>query len=64
MQGSVVVAPSLRAPAQQLWRTGLVALQHVGSQDRDRTCVSCIASEFIITEPHGKPEANSCSNGL
>ena len=35
MQGSVVVAPSLRAPAQQLWRTGLVALQHVGSQDRD-----------------------------
>ena len=32
-----------RAQAQQMWCTGLVALQHVGSsQTRDRTLVSCI----------------------
>ena len=32
-----------RAQAQQLWRTGLVALQHaVSSQTRAQTCVPCI----------------------
>ena len=50
-QASVVVACGLqqlwlsdsRARAQQLWRTGLVAPQHVGSsQTRARNCVLCI----------------------
>ena len=32
-----------RAQHQKLWRTGLIALQHVGSsQIRDQTHVSCI----------------------
>ena len=32
-----------RAQSQKLWRTGLIALQHVGSsQIRDQTHVSCI----------------------
>ena len=35
--------PGSRAQAQQLWRTGLVAPQHVGSsRTRPRTCVPCI----------------------
>ena len=39
--------------AQQLWRTGLVALQHVGSsQTRARTRVPCIG--FSTTAPPGE----------
>ena len=34
--------------AQQLWRTGLVALWHVGSSwTRDRTCVPCIDRQIL-----------------
>ena len=41
--GSVVVARSSRAQAQQLWRTGLVTPQHVGSSwTRAQTRVPCI----------------------
>ena len=37
-----------RAQAQQLWRTGLVALQHVASsQTRDRTHVPCIGRRIL-----------------
>ena len=42
--------------AQYLWRTGLVAPQHVGSSwTRDRTCLSC-TGRFFTTEPPGKPQ--------
>ena len=37
-----------RVQAQQLWRTGLVALRHVGSsRTRARTCVPCIGRQFL-----------------
>ena len=37
-----------RAQAQQLWRKGLVAPQHVGSsQTRARTCVPCIGRQIL-----------------
>ena len=37
-----------RAQAQQLWRTGLVALWHAGSsQSRDRTHVPCIGRQIL-----------------
>ena len=37
-----------RAHAQQLWRTGLVAPQHVGSSwTRARTCVPCIGRQIL-----------------
>ena len=37
-----------RAQAQQLWRTGLVAPQHVGSsQTRARTCVPCTGRRIL-----------------
>ena len=53
---SVVVARGLqqlwlagsRAPAQQLWCTGLVALRHVGSSGaRARTRVPCIGKQIL-----------------
>ena len=41
--GSLVAAPRLQSTGRQLWCTGLVAPQHVGSsRTRDRTRVSCI----------------------
>ena len=44
--GSVLVAPGSRAPAQQLWRMGLVAPRYVGSSwIRDRICVSRITGD-------------------
>ena len=47
---------SWAAQAQELWPTGLVASQHVGSfQTRDRTHVSYTASRFFTTEPPAKP---------
>ena len=55
-QASVVVARGLqqlwlagsRAQAQQLWRTGLVALRHVGSSwARARTCVPCFGRQIL-----------------
>ena len=40
--------PGSRAQAQQLWRTGLVALQHVGSSwTRARTRVPCIGRKIL-----------------
>ena len=37
-----------RAQAQQLWRTGLVALRHVGSsRTRARTCVLCTGRRIL-----------------
>ena len=40
---SLVMGHRPVAQAQELWHTGLVALQHVGSsQSRDRTRVPCI----------------------
>ena len=46
--------PGSRAQAQQLWHTGLVAPQHVGSsQIRDRTPAN--AGGFFTTGPRGKP---------
>ena len=58
--GSVVVARRLSScgsQAQQLWRTGLVALQHVGSsRTRAQTHVPCIGrGQFVTTAPPGKP---------
>ena len=62
---------SCGARAQQLWRTGLVALRHVGSsRTRARTRVPCIgrrilnhcatrealAGRFLTTEPPGKSQ--------
>ena len=62
------------AQAQQLWLTGLVALQHVGSsQTRARTRVPCIgrqilnhcatrealAGGFLTTAPSGKSHEQS-----
>ena len=47
--------PGSRAQAQQLWGTGLVALQHGGSpQIKDQSCVSCIGRWVLTTEPAGK----------
>ena len=38
-----------RVQAQQLWRTGLVALWHVGSSwTRAQTCVPCIGRQILI----------------
>ena len=38
-----------------MWRTGLVALQHVGSsRTRDRTRVPCIGRRFLTTAPPGE----------
>ena len=38
-----------RAQAQQLWRPGLVASQHVGSsRTRDQTCVPCTGRQILI----------------
>ena len=43
-----------RAWAQQLWRTGPVALRHVGcSQTRDGTSVSALAGGYFTTELPG-----------
>ena len=37
-----------RAQTQQLWRTGLVVLRHVGSSwPRDQTCVPCISGQIL-----------------
>ena len=48
MQDSVVGLVGSRAQAQQLWHTGLVAPQHVGSsQTRDRTRVCCIDRQIL-----------------
>ena len=48
MQDSVVGLVGSRAQAQQLWHTGLVAPQHVGSsQTRDRTHVCCIDRQIL-----------------
>ena len=47
--GLVAVAPSSRAQTQQLWHTGLAALQHVESSlTRDRTHVPCIVRQILI----------------
>ena len=44
-----------RTQTQELWHTGLAALQHVGSSRiRDRTRVSCMTGRFFTTEPQGK----------
>ena len=41
---------------QELWCTGLVAPQHVGSSwARDKTHIPCTGGEFFTTEPPGKP---------
>ena len=46
--GSVVVAHSSRAQAQQLWHMGLVAPRHVGSSwTRARTRVPCIGRRIL-----------------
>ena len=46
--GSVVVAPSSIAQAQELWRMGVVALWHVGfSRIRNQTTVSCIGRRIL-----------------
>ena len=46
---------SSRPQAQQLWLTGLVALQHVGSfQNRDRNMSPALAGRFFTAEPPGK----------
>ena len=46
---SFVAGPGFKdAWASQLWCTGLVALQHVGSsQTRDRTHVPCIGRQIL-----------------
>ena len=50
--GSVVVANGLRAQAQQLWQTGLVAPQHVGSsRTRARTRVPCTGRRILTHCP-------------
>ena len=44
-----------RPQAQQLWLTGLVALQHEGSfQNRDRNMSPALAGGFFTAEPPGK----------
>ena len=48
------------AQAQYLWRTGLVAPQHVGSSwTRDRTMSRTLAGGFFTTEPPGKSKDDS-----
>ena len=47
--------PGTRAHAQQLWHTGLVGPQHVGSSwIRDQTCVSCTGRQILPTKPSRK----------
>ena len=49
---------ALEALAQQLWRTGLVALWHVGSfRTRGQThvpCIGALAGRFLTTVPPGR----------
>ena len=53
---SLVVEHSLSAlEIQQLWHTGLVVPEHVGSSwTRDYTHVPCIGGGFLTTGPPGK----------
>ena len=53
------------AQTQQLWCTGLVALQHVGSsRTRDQTHVPALQGGLLVTVPSGKPCFKFMTKGI